>query len=108
MNLFQITSARGVPFNLRIVRHGDRYGLRDCLTHDSARPMVEFYDARYTDAQGFTPRGQFVSRYFVRTLLDGSASGLMLEGSEREWDIDGATMARVRDYLRGFMDGLES
>jgi hypothetical protein len=86
-------------FNVRIVRTGDAYGLNDCLINDGA-PLVEFYDNRYMH----TPRGQFVSRYFVSTILERTHAGLMLDGSVPAWTVSADDMRLVDAYLRGFVD----
>ena len=86
-------------FNIRIVNTGDKYGRKDCLTNDKA-PMVEFYDSRY-DMDDFMGRGQFVSRYYVDTILNGEyPTGLCLYGSEPEWIVSANGMKQVVDYLR--------
>jgi hypothetical protein len=93
-------------FNVRIVNKGDRYGRADCLTHDDDRPMVEFYDHRY--ASEAWPRGQFVSRYYVGTLLGYEGfyggeptGGLCLDGGNaNEWSVSADGMALVRAYLK--------
>ena len=69
--MLKIETARAVPMNVRIVRQGDRHGLNDCLTHNEARPLVEFYDA----SSSATPRGQFITSYYLSTLL-GHVGGL--------------------------------
>jgi hypothetical protein len=91
------TNATGkVRFVVRILRNGDRYGRDDVLTWDDLRPGVEFYDARYDH----TPLGQFVSRYYVETILEGAGpSGLDLMGYEASWKIDGQSMQIVRSWL---------
>jgi len=87
-------------FNVRIVNKGDRYGRADCLTHDDDRPMVEFYDHRYTHGD-WADRGQFVSRYYVSTLLEGENRGLCLDGGNaNEWSVSADEMALVREYLK--------
>ncbi len=87
-------------FNVRIVNKGDRYGRADCLTHDDDRPMVEFYDHRYTHGD-WPDRGQFVSRYYVSTLLEGENRGLCLDGGNaNEWSVSADGMALVRAYLK--------
>lgn len=89
-------------FNVRIVRKGGRYGLNNCLTHDKDEPMVEFYDSRYPH----TEHGQFVSRYYVATILGtdryGSGEGgLCLDGGNRDqWTVSEKDMDTVREYLR--------
>jgi hypothetical protein len=87
-------------FNVRLVNKGDRYGRADCLTHDDDRPMVEFYDHRYTHGD-WPDRGQFVSRYYVSTLLEGENRGLCLDGGNaNEWSVSADGMALVRAYLK--------
>jgi hypothetical protein len=85
-------------FNLRIVAAGDHYGRNDCLRHDGP-PMVEFYCAR-ADAK-FGERGQFVSRYYVKTITDNTYPyGLCLDGGVPEWSISTKGMKEVLDYLK--------
>ena len=82
-------------FNTKLIRAGDKYGLDDCLTHDGD-PMLEFYDPRYQH----TPIGQFVSRYYVKTLIEGDDRGLMLDTQHREWQVDQEQMTEIRDWLK--------
>ena len=93
----------GKRFTVRIVREGDRYGRDDCLTHDEDEAMVEFYDATYADNGRFGPHGQFVSRYYVGTLMESrpqlEARGLGLCGYEPAWDIDAGTMETVYQFI---------
>jgi hypothetical protein len=110
--MLTLHASNGRTFRTRLVRIGEHYGLHDCLTHgakptDRSEPLIEFYDARYADAPGFGPRGQFITRYYVSTLLDTTPGvALMLHGGEPEWTVDPANMARVRDYLQGVTDAL--
>ena len=86
-------------FNVRIVNTGDKYGLNDCLTNRKA-PMVEFYDSRFTQgADG--DRGQFVSRYYVDTLLERDTGGLCLDGGVPAWTVSADDMKTVRDFIKG-------
>lgn len=91
-------------FNVRIVNNGEKYGREFCLTHDEDKPMVEFYDRRYSHTQ----YGQFVSRYYVGTLLglDGfyggePTGGLCLDGGNpNSWTVSAEDMVLVRAYLQ--------
>jgi hypothetical protein len=88
-------------FNVRILRAGDRYGRDFCLTHDKDEPLVEFYDSRYPHCD----YGQFVSRYYVSTILgtDGygrGEGGLILHGGVPAWTVSKEDMDTVREYLR--------
>ena len=87
-------------FNVRILRQGDSYGLKDCLVYGREEPSVEFYDAMQSAAK-FGPRGQFVSRYLASTLLEPSASmGLLLDTGSPNWVVSGAGMHEVQKYIR--------
>ena len=83
-------------FNVRVVNIGDKYGLNDCLVNNKA-PIVEFYDSRFTKG---ADRGQFVSRYYVSTILDGSDCGLCLDGGVPDWTVSAQDMDAVRDFLK--------
>ena len=76
-------------FNVRVVNIGDKYGLNDCLVNNKA-PIVEFY----------TKGGQFISRYYVGTILDGSDCGLCLDGGVPDWTVSAQDMGTVRDFLK--------
>lgn len=87
-------------YNVRVVQVGEKYGRNDCLVNDTA-PLVEFYDARYDQAD-WMGRGQFVSRYYVDTILDGDyPGGLCLDGGIPEWTVGPAAMLQVKQYLAG-------
>jgi hypothetical protein len=64
--------------------------------------LVEFYDSRYPH----TEYGQFVSRYYVATILGtdrwGSGEGaLILDGGNRaQWTVSEEDMKTVRNYLK--------
>lgn len=89
-------------FNIRIVRTGDAYGWDDCLTHDGADALVEFYDAK-VDLKKFGPRGQFVSRYLASTILGATyEAGLQLDGGVPQWAISTRGMRDVKRYLCGY------
>jgi hypothetical protein len=87
-------------FNVRIVNTGDKYGRNDCLVNDKSA-MVEFYDSRYTDGD-FAERGQFVSRYYITTLLEGSQypNGLCLDGGIPAWSVSADGMKEILEYIQ--------
>ena len=96
-----------IPWVIRIVDEGDKHGLNDCLTHkkDKHGPSIEFYDARYPHTRlikGFS--GQFVSSYYVSTLLedeeDLTNGGLNLAGQEQDWSMDGNGMKTVFAFIK--------
>ena len=88
-------------WNVRIVNTGDNYGRAMCLTNDKA-PMVEFYDVRYPHTQ----YGQFVSRYYISTILSQDSrggeysNGLCLDGRVPAWHVSAEDMAQVVTFLK--------
>lgn len=95
----KITNDEGRTFLVRAVRKGERYGLDDCLTHDEADPLIEFYDLS-ADPKKFGERGQFVSRYYASTLAKRDGLGLCLDGGIPEWSIDAEAMKPVHELAR--------
>lgn len=86
-------------FNVRILRKGEKYGLNDDLTRDGNEPLVEFYDLDYQD--DYWPRGQFVSRYYLSTMLEHEPdTGLDLDSGVKAWYVDKETMDQVMDWIR--------
>jgi hypothetical protein len=86
---------------------GDAYGLDMKLTH-SGKPMVEFYDAHYEH----TDFGQFVSRYYADTLLEGMddapGRGLCLDGGVPEWSVSGEALFRVQQWAKAAISAREA
>lgn len=101
MDKFMTVVSHGIPFHTRFVDKGDKYGRDRCLTHDKDEPLIEFYDARFV--KGFESLGQFVSRYYLTTLLSreyGDArTGLCLYGGVADWYIDKEGMTEVFEWL---------
>jgi hypothetical protein len=88
-------------FNVRLVREGERYGRRDCLTHDKPRTLIEFYDTRHSDPDYPDGRGQFVTRYYLQTLASdyrrrAPDHGLDMHGGVPSWKL---TSLEVSDAL---------
>lgn len=84
---------------VRVVRTGDKYGLNNCLIHTDAEPSVEFYDSNQ-DPDKFGPLGQFVSRYYLSTMLQRDQGvGLILMGGVPEWVVSQTDMAIVHGFL---------
>lgn len=100
MKTLNVKNSKGRTFNVAIINKGDAYGLDNCLTHEEVEPMVEFYDADQDPAK-FGELGQFVSRYYVKTLLGGNARnvGLSLMGYEPVWTLYRPEMALVCDWV---------
>ena len=102
---------RNQEWNVRIVEDGDSYGKNMCLTHHKADPLVEFYDADacFNDGPKGIKLGQFVSRYYMSSLMGdeygspiGNGQGLCLDGGVPKWVIEGAAMKRVARFLNRY------
>lgn len=89
----RVANREGLMFRVAFVATG---GQAKGWTAD--RPVVEFYDARIDERDSH----QFVSSYYVETILPG-ADGIDLYGGAREWYLDINGMATVRDWLRVIM-----
>lgn len=88
----------GLNFMIRIVEPGQSYGRDLCLTNDTGKNLVEFYDTRYDfdkDTEGDV-LGQFVTRYYLDTLFKDetpiSQNGLNLDGGVQDWSLDSKAM----------------
>lgn len=94
-----VVSDKSIPFNVRLVEKGDKYGVADCLTHTMDEPIVEFYDARYPhthDEQGNL--GQFISRYNW-SIIDCCKGGINLHGDEPDWSINEETLQYAKSQF---------
>lgn len=91
-----VTAANGVEFRVVFLPDGMSVNRPAANRTASGKPLVEFYDAR----KDHTPDGQFVADYYLDTILPDSDFGLALHGGVDAWQIDGATMATIRDWLR--------
>lgn len=97
-----VINEHGVPFTVRLVREGERFGQGFQLTHDRPAPMVEFYDRRFDHYQVWEILlGQFVSRYYISDI--GSClrrgGGLCLNDGITEWSLSEANLREVGGWL---------
>ncbi len=84
-----------ITWAVRIVELNDEYGLNDCLVNTDS-PLVEFYDTRYE----ITDCGQFVSRHYLSTLVEGQSEELNL-GNPR-LNIYGPCYRRILYWLENY------
>lgn len=109
-NVVSVKAENGITFNVRRVNQGDKYGLDNCLTHKDEKPMIEFYDSRYSfhsDEHG-NMLGQFISRYFLENLLFNFVTekprqdheGICLDGGIPDWCMDGAALSSALNQLK--------
>lgn len=90
----------GIPFVVKLVRKGERYGYRGCLVHDQDEPLVEFYDARFGGKDGFAETGQFISRYHRRNLVNRGNYSLDLDmDGSLDWQLSSSEMSLVNHWL---------
>ena len=93
--VFDITTQEVTPFRVRLVMNGESYGKDDCLTHEGSEPLVEFFDKRFPH----TPNGQFVSRYYLETVVKMS-NGLNLDGGVDAWKVSKEGIDFVQEKLK--------
>jgi len=130
-NLFEFNNGYGRTMVARIVFPDEPYGREGCLTWGEPQkavvnpevrqkmweksrhqPGIEFYDASCKGKPGFSTLGQFVSRYYLETLLgkDGFTNdpeehtsgrvGLDLYGGEPCWTISGPVIKNVLEWAQ--------
>ena len=93
--MIRMTLNDKIPWTVVILFKGDKYGLDNCLIHDSLEPLVEFYDRRYDfdKSEDGVVLGQFVSRYNMSTLREHTPGvGLNLHGGVSNWSISAVSM----------------
>ena len=120
------TSFRGEPMLARLVRLGDRYGLKGCITHSledkytrDKEPLIEFYtlvggdkdgDLAWDGVKGYW----FISRYYLSTFMgtceysrDGGPvrNGLSLYGGYPEYDLDAQDCQKVAARIESLDQG---
>lgn len=85
---------------VRLVIKGDHYGKGGLLTHDGDMPLVEFFDNDFDHEPWLGIRAQFVSRYYISTLLESDPyRGLCLDGGVPKWTLSAEEMREVRSWL---------
>lgn len=94
---FDVESGHGVVFRVVLLLDGQSVNY-PAASESTGRPLVEFYDTRHPHK----PEGQFVSRYYLDTLLSGRKTGLNLQGDVPDWSIDETGMNAVRRWLRQY------
>jgi len=97
------TTARIGPWTVRLVFKGERYGRDGVMLNEQTMPMVEFYDTEQ-DKATFGPWGQFVTRYYLDTLLETRQKhpgyALALDLSLPRWTVSARHMALVEHWLQ--------
>lgn len=97
LNTKTVVAANGGTFCARLLFKGGSYGLGFQLIHGEDAPILEFYDVKHPH----TPYGQFITRYYVHTLLDHAASvGLDMMGDVPGWKLDAESLALVMDWVK--------
>jgi|TARA_R110000744_G_scaffold342135_1_gene447286 hypothetical protein len=105
---------KNAPWKVKIVFKEDAYGLDNCLTHNEDEPLVEFYDLAHKET--FGDKGQFVSRYYLSTILfEGCAIskqdlinaenrdsevGINLQGNVKGWEMSAPCLTDVLDEIK--------
>ena len=80
---------------VRLIEPGDGYGRNGCLK--SGIPLVEFHD-RTQDPAKFPGGCQFVSRYYLETIL-AHTGALCLHGCVPTWDVPAKVISEIQAWL---------
>lgn len=93
-----VEAENGIPFYVRVIEQGERYGHEDAAVWQDAMPGVIFYDFRFAHYKTFGPMGQQVATYYLQTIIQGN-DGLNLDLGIPAWQIDAKTMNDLRWWL---------
>lgn len=110
-------------WRVHLVLPGEHYGRGDVLTYEQedadkhgSLPLVEFYDVSQDPVR--FPGGQFVSRYYMDTLLGTDSlklgvpirdmRALSLDGNIPAWTVSGDNLKRVADWLDTAHESLQA
>ena len=98
-NTIVLTNNQRIPFIARLVNPGDKFGQH--LQLSVSEPQVHIFDSRYNFNQHLGFVGQFVSAYYVSTLLhDEYPNGLQLDGGTEEWALSRDNMQTLIEWLK--------
>lgn len=97
--LVLIAHAKTQDFTVRVVSEGQKYGLNNCLTHDSSDPLVEFY-ATKSAGEAFGCFGQFCSRLSLSQLLKSGSTPWHMELSIPSWYLTADEMDSIKVSLQ--------
>ena len=84
-------------FNVRLVYPGMQYGRNNALTNDKYFTYVEFYDSRQSPAK-FGELGQFVSRYYMQTIMQTNG-GIILDTGSIDWVLSSVEVEEVKSLI---------
>ena len=115
--VFSFPNTGYAPLYVRIVMPGEWYGRDHCLQHGAGGnqptpeayrtdPLVEFYDSRFEfDKVSDGIKAQFVSRYYLSTLLGHGPRALNLDGGIPVWTANATTMRDLSAILSHLVVG---
>jgi hypothetical protein len=86
-------------FNVKIVGPGEMYGQNNAV-QNGGEAIIEFYDSKHL-VSAKRPLGQFVSHYFLSTLMAHSG-GLVLHGGVPGWHITEDGMDQVKALIKKY------
>jgi hypothetical protein len=102
LDSYPIKGVDGRLFEARLLYQGDPYGLENCLRWDSKEVGIEFYDM--SAYRQMFPEGQFVSRYYLGTLIGSHidetppnwiTTGINLQGDVPHWSLPRASVVKT-------------
>lgn len=92
-------------FTARLIEVGESYGADGDFVHSDSRnePIVEIYDNRYANKDGFDVDGQCIGDWYASTLLRiGEGEGLDLDGGVPEWKIGAEGVEELKGWLKRY------
>lgn len=97
--LMFVENQDGRQFAIRVIGKGDNYGRNRCLISEENKQLVEFYDVEGSGAEGFDELGQFISRYYIETIMEIENYGLNLYADVEEWSIEVDNIKKIQNWI---------
>lgn len=86
-------------WNIKVVPANDSSRRKTGHADLDADSIVQFYDNSQSK-EVFGEDGQFVSSYYLQTLLEHKGGGLCLDGGVPAWTVNAEDYSLVRKYLK--------
>ncbi|MBU3174401.1 hypothetical protein [Clostridium estertheticum] len=98
--LMFVENQNGKQFAIRIIGKGDTYGRNRGLTFKEDNQLIEFYDVEGSGEEYFDELGQYIERYYIKTIMEMEGDGLNLSADVAEWCIEDTNIEKIQQWIK--------